>query len=128
MNKAEFKVITQKGNNLQAERLAPGLYAGQKVNDNYIVLAENSDGKWSPIEKPEELKAGSGFVSLTNVKNIETGRIVPISVPNGFDELPVNTAKSYFAFRINTKLRSEVLLKSMDKKQAEKLITAREVA
>ena len=128
MNKMEFKAVTQKGNNLQAERLAPGLYAGQKVNDDYTVLAEDDEGKWRPIESPTDIKAGSGFVSLTNVKNIETGRIVPISVPNGFDELPVNTAKSYFAFRINGKLRSEVLLKSMDKKQAEKLVTATEVA
>lgn len=126
MTAEEFKEVAKKGQNIQREKLSPDVYAGKKLSDEFTLIAEVDEKlkKWSPIEA-SELKKGQRFISLANVEVLQTGRTVSIAVPSGFEDL---TNGSYFVFKIDAKGYSDVKVEKLSKAQAEKLISADEIA
>lgn len=96
--------------------LPPGLYTGQKVNDEYLILVKGeTDSKYRELKEGEEFKTG---IILSDVHVHETGNSARIAVNADF----VNwDTKTNFPFRINDEFYSELILKQLTDKEAREL-------
>jgi hypothetical protein len=125
MNKAEFKTVTETGQNIAREKLSPDVYAGKKLNDDYTLIVEVEPKEWKPVDNANEVKKGQRFICLANIEVLQTRRPTSIAVPSGFEDLKPG---KYFIFKINAEGYSDVKIQEMTEEEAKKLIESDEVA
>ncbi len=123
MNVNEMQEMRKLGTNQVTERPTQGKHLATKLNADYSVIKKIGGG-WQSVNSLSEVKKGDKTLTFANVQTIptetdETEKVLSLSIPDGFIDMPVNSA---FRFDTNEKGYSTINTEPLTKKQVKAIV------